>query len=38
MNMYAQLFRNVERPDGTTHWSVRFQTQLLFPKRKQEKN
>jgi hypothetical protein len=32
VNMYTQFFRNVERPDGTTHWSARFQAQLLFPK------
>lgn len=35
VNMYTQLFRNVERPDGTTHWSVRFQAQLLFPKHRE---
>jgi hypothetical protein len=34
VNMYTQFFRNVERPDGTTHWSARFQAQLLFPKHK----
>jgi hypothetical protein len=37
VNMYTQFFRNVERPGGTTHWSARFQAQLLFPKHKQEK-
>jgi len=37
VNIYTQLFRNVERPDGTTHWSVRFQAQLLFPKHREEK-
>jgi|tagenome__1003787_1003787.scaffolds.fasta_scaffold20990073_7 hypothetical protein len=37
VNMYAQLFRNIERPDGTTHWSVRFQAQLLFPQHKESK-
>ena len=37
VNMYTQFFRNVERPDGTTHWSARFQAQLLFPKHKPEK-
>jgi len=26
----AQVFRNVERPDGTTSWSTRFQMQFLF--------
>ena len=34
VNVYTQFFRNVERPDGTTHWSARFQAQLLFPKHK----
>jgi hypothetical protein len=33
VNAYAQLFRNVERPDGTTSWSARFQMQFLFPKK-----
>ena len=33
VNAYAQVFRNVERPDGTTSWSARFQMQFLFPKR-----
>ena len=37
VNMYTQFFRNVERPDGTTHWSARFQAQLLFPKQRQDK-
>ena len=32
VNTYAQVFRNVERPDGTTSWSARFQMQFLFPK------
>jgi hypothetical protein len=32
VNVYAQLFRNVESPDGTTHWSARLQVQFLFPK------
>ena len=36
VNMYTQFFRNVERPDGTTHWSARFQAQLLFPKKRKE--
>ena len=36
VNMYTQVFRNVERPDGTTPWSVRFQAQLLFPKKRKE--
>lgn len=33
VNIYTQFFRNVERPDGTTHWSARFQMQFLFPKK-----
>jgi hypothetical protein len=33
LNAYTQCFRNVERPDGTTSWSARFQMQFLFPKR-----
>lgn len=37
VNIYAQLFRNVARPDGTTHWSARFQAQLLFPKHSEQK-
>jgi hypothetical protein len=36
VNIYAQLFRNVERPDGTTNWSARLQVQLLFPKKRKE--
>ena len=31
VNIYTQFFRNVERPDGTSHWSARFQMQFLFP-------
>lgn len=38
VNMYTQFFRNVESPDGTSHWSARFQAQLLFPKHKEQKN
>jgi hypothetical protein len=34
VNVYTQFFRNVERPDGTTHWSARFQMQFLFPKKR----
>jgi hypothetical protein len=34
VSTYAQVFRNVERPDGTTSWSARFQMQFLFPKKK----
>jgi hypothetical protein len=37
VNIYAQFFRNVESPTGTTHWSARFQAQLLFPKHKDQK-
>ena len=37
VNIYTQFFRNVERPDGTTHWSARFQAQLLFPKHREQK-
>jgi hypothetical protein len=37
VSMYAQFFRNVERPEGTTHWSARFEAQLLFPKHRQDK-
>ena len=33
VNMYTQFFRNVERPDGTTSWSARFQMQFLFPRK-----
>jgi hypothetical protein len=33
LNIYGQIFRNVERPEGTTDWSARFQVQLLFPKK-----
>jgi hypothetical protein len=33
VNAYAQLFRNVERPDGTTSWSARFSMTFLFPKK-----
>ena len=34
VNLYAQFFRNVERPDGTTHWSARFDMTFLFPKKR----
>ena len=33
VNAYTQFFRNVERPNGTTSWSARFQMQFLFPKK-----
>jgi hypothetical protein len=32
VNIHTQLFRNVESPNGTTHWSARLQVQFLFPK------
>jgi hypothetical protein len=34
VNTYAQMFRNVERPDGTTSWSARFEMQFLIPKKR----
>ena len=37
VNIYAQVFRNVERPDGITNWSARLQVQFLFPQHKGEK-
>jgi hypothetical protein len=36
VNAYTQFFRNVERPDGTTSWSARFQMQFLFPRGERE--
>lgn len=33
VNSHIQFFRNVQRPDGITSWSARFQVQLLFPKK-----
>jgi len=33
VNIYGQLFRNVESPEYTTNWSARLQVQFLFPKR-----
>jgi hypothetical protein len=33
VNIYAQLFRNVKSPEGTTDWSARVQVQFLFPKK-----
>lgn len=33
VNVYAQLFRNAEHPNGTTSWSARFQMQFLFPQK-----
>ena len=32
VSIYSQFFRNAESPNGTTHWSARFQMQFLFPK------
>jgi hypothetical protein len=34
VNVYTQFFRNVQRPDGTSSWSARFQMQFLFPKKR----
>jgi hypothetical protein len=34
VNIYTQFFRNVQRPDGTSSWSARFQMQFLFPKKR----
>jgi hypothetical protein len=34
VNIYGQIFRNVQRPDGTSSWSARFQMQFLFPKKR----
>ena len=34
VNTYAQVFRNVERPNGTTSWSARFQMTFLFPQKR----
>jgi len=34
VSTYAQVFRNVERPDGTSSWSARFQMTFLFPKKR----
>jgi hypothetical protein len=34
VNVYGQIFRNVQRPDGTSSWSARFQMQFLFPKKR----
>ena len=36
VNIYTQVFRNVERPEGTTHSSARLQAQLLFAKQRKE--
>jgi hypothetical protein len=33
VNIYTQLFRNVQRPGGTSSWSARFQMQFLFPRK-----
>jgi len=34
VNVYAQFFRNVQRPDGTSNWSARFNMTFLFPKKR----
>ena len=34
VSTYAQVFRNVERPNGTTSWSARFQMTFLFPQKR----
>ena len=34
VNVYTQFFGNAKRPDGTTSWSVRFDMQFLFPKKR----
>ena len=34
VNVYTEFFRNVQRPDGTSSWSARFQMQFLFPKKR----
>ena len=36
VNIYTQVFRNVERPDGTTSWSARFEATLLFPRKREQ--
>jgi hypothetical protein len=34
VSTYAQFFRNVERPEGTSRWSARFEMTFLFPKQR----
>jgi hypothetical protein len=34
VSTYAQFFRNVERPEGTSSWSARFEMTFLFPKQR----
>jgi hypothetical protein len=34
VNISTQFFRNVERPNGTSPWSARFQMQFLFPQKR----
>jgi hypothetical protein len=34
VNVYTQFFRNVQRPDGTSSWSARFNMTFLFPKKR----
>jgi hypothetical protein len=33
VNASLQYFQNVEHPDGTTPWSLRFEIQFLFPRK-----
>jgi hypothetical protein len=33
VNIYGQMFRNVESPTYATNWSARLQVQFLFPKK-----
>jgi hypothetical protein len=32
VSVYTQVFRNTSYPEGTSHWSSRFEMQFLFPK------
>jgi hypothetical protein len=32
VSVYTQVFRNTSFPEGTSHWSSRFEMQFLFPK------
>jgi hypothetical protein len=33
VNIYTQVFRNVDCPNGTSKWSARLQMQFLFPRK-----
>jgi len=33
VNLNAQLYYNVQKPDGVGNWQSRIQVQLLFPKK-----